>query len=112
MRLDLVEVEPHLYKKTELFMNGTATYENGNHERFSAYAFVGMYGAINIRLTVRHACLTETTVGVKLNKRAFEKNGIEYNDMDAVIPMLIDHASKKNNYGVLINKCTGVEFDA
>ena len=113
MRLDLVEIEPHLYKKTELFMSGTATYNNGNHERFHAHAFVSMYGAIHVLLVVRHpVSLSETTVAVTLNKGAFDKHGIEYNDMDAVIPLLIDHASKKNNYGTLHNKCTCVEFDA
>lgn len=115
MRLELIEVKgsPHLYEKTELHMSGTATYDNGSHERFRAHAFVGMYGTVHVRLDVEHpVSLSETTVAVTLNKQAFDRQGIEHNDMDAVMPLLVDHASRKNNYGVLVSKCTGVEFDA
>lgn len=102
-----------IYLKTELNMSGVAVYDNGNRERFTARAFVSMYGAIHMRLTIQHpVSLSETDIAVKLNKAAFDKRGIEYNDMDAVLPILVDHASKKNNNGVLIDKCVKVEFDA
>lgn len=111
MKLELRNYDG-IYEKTELDMAGTALYESGNRERFTARAFVTMYGAINMRLTMHHPIsLSTTDVAVKLNKAAFDKHGIEYNDMDAVLPLLVDHASRKYNYGVLINKCVGVEFD-
>lgn len=102
-----------IYEKTELNMTGTAVYESGNRERFTARAFTSMYGAIHMRLTIHHPIsLSDTDIAVTLNKSAFDKQGIEYNDMDAVLPLLVDHASKKNNHGVLISKCIGVEFDS
>lgn len=112
MKLELIQKD-RLYEKTELMMAGTATYDNGTHERFTARAFVSMYGAIHIHLTVHHPIsLSTTEVAVKVNKATFDKAGIEYNEMSDVIPLLVDHATKKNNYGVLINKCVGVEFDS
>lgn len=116
MKLELVEkTEPYnkgVYEKTELMMKGLATYESGNHERFVAHAFTSMYGAIHMSLTVYHPIsLSDTQVNVTLNKAAFDKVGIEYNDMDKVVPMLVDHATRKRYDGVLTDKCVGVLFE-
>jgi hypothetical protein len=102
----------HVYEPTKCTMSGTATYDNGNREKFYAVANVGMYGAISMRLSVHHPIsLTNTEVCVTLNKAAFDKTGIKYNDMDEVLPRLIDHATMKYYEGMLLSKCVGIELD-
>ena len=101
-----------IYEPTECTLGGTATYDNGNHERFSAHANVSMYGAIHLALFVYHPIsLSKTEVFVTLNKAAFDKACIEYNNIDEVLPLLVDHATKKRYDGVLLDKCVGITLD-